>query len=197
MACELAFEVAGLAIERGELGEHARNDIAQRVARGVSLLAYTLVARARLIEHLGGGAHAAHAHLAVQALAHRSGLAARPAVVLGKLDQAIGEVRAQRAEFVHQVVPVGEQAAHRLAGLLHLLGHGRRGPFAAQSLAKLGQGLSGRHGPRISGRQRGAHREFQARHHGVPPAGGQLPGGVVGCAPLRGWRGVLPIRGRA
>jgi sterol desaturase/sphingolipid hydroxylase (fatty acid hydroxylase superfamily) len=36
-----------------------------------------------------------------------------------------------------------------------------------------------------------------ARHHGVPPAGGQLPGGVVGCAPLRGWRGVLPIRGRA
>ena len=122
VAADALVEVAGLGTELAELGEHLVDQALQRVAR---LLAVDLdlgMAQPRVVQHVAHRAHAARRQAFLDLHAHRVALALDPAVVLGEVGEARGELVAELAELVEQVVAVLQHPLGAQAGGLHLLG---------------------------------------------------------------------------
>ena len=127
MAPDVGVETAGVFAEFAQLGEHALDQLLQRVAGLVALVAQHALALARVGQQVAGGAHAAHAQALGQPGLQQFALAAGPAVVLGQLGQALRQFDAQLAQFVEQVLAVRQQPARTLAqvaGMAHQLRRG-------------------------------------------------------------------------
>ena len=139
IAADALVEVAGLRAELAELGEHLVDQALQRVARLFPVDLDLGMAHPRMVQHVAHRAHAARGQAFLDLDAHRVALALDPAVVLGEVGEARGQLVAELAELVEQVVAVLQHPLGAQAGRLHLLGERRARAFGGEPLVEPGE----------------------------------------------------------
>ena len=133
------MEVAGLGAELAKLGEHLRHQRLERVACLLAFAAHLTVLLPRVVEHVADRANAARGQALVDLGLHRLALALDPAAVLGQVGQARGQLAAELAELVEQVMTVLQDTPGTLGQRFGGVGERRRRALAVHPRQELGE----------------------------------------------------------
>ena len=139
VAADALVEVAGLGAQLAELGEHLRHQRLERVARLLALAAHLGMLLARVMQHVAHRADAARAQALFDLELHRLALALDPAAVLGQFGQARGQLVAQLAELLEQVMAVLQDALDPTRQAFDVGGGRRRSVLAVEARDQAGE----------------------------------------------------------